>query len=100
VSLPNRSINLSLEAESDFADILQYTEETWNAEQADRYAAKLDHALNQLSRSPGIGRKRDSYFPGCHIHNVGRHLIVYTFSQTVLNVVRILHDRTDLKRHL
>jgi toxin ParE1/3/4 len=99
VSLPNRSINLSFEAETDFEDILQYTEETWNADQADRYAAKLDQALNRLSRNPGIGRKRDAYFSGCYIHTVGRHLIVYTFSDTMLNVVRILHDRTDVKCH-
>lgn len=83
-------------AEADFEDILVYTRGQWGADQADKYAAILRAALEDLARFPEIGRTRDDLQPGVRSYLVQRqHYIVYRIQGDVIRVLRIAHVRTD-----
>jgi plasmid stabilization system protein ParE len=59
LSRPNSNVVVSDLAELDLADILQYTLETWDAAQMDRYAEKLEHGLTLLPANPLLGKRRE-----------------------------------------
>lgn len=57
MSLPDLPLFLSPQAEDDFADILQYTLETWGENQVYVYRAVLDKALLTIKQNPRLGIK-------------------------------------------
>lgn len=94
-----RLYRLSLQAEADLEEIWVYTFETWSIEQADRYHNDLMAAIVALASGSRIGRAvdiREGYFK----HPVGSHVIFYRRSDASIDVVRILHQRMDVSRHL
>ena len=93
-------VKLSPDAESDFVDILQYTEERWGLQQVEKYAAKLDKAITVISENPFIGRAKDIYFAGCRAYHVGRHFVLYRVKESTVEIVRIIPDDRDIKRHI
>jgi len=51
--------------------------------------------------NPMIGRACDEVRPGYRKHAVGSHTLYYRIaSADVIDVVRILHQRMDVDRHL
>ena len=95
-----RKLVLSPAARQDFIDILRYTGETWGRGQILVYRDKLDEALQRISRHRGLGH-RSPELPETHrLYPVGSHVIVYRDQQAVVAVVRILHHRMSLTRHV
>ncbi len=102
-------IRLGEEAERDFVQILKYTYDTFGARQVAVYRATLIDALAELASGPeALGSvARDEILLGLRTLHVarrgrrGRHFIMYrAASGSVIEVIRILHDRMDLARHL
>lgn len=91
---------LSPQAEEDFADILQFTLETWGETQMYAYRVILDQALSTLQQHPLIGHPRPELSPTHRVFPAGRHIIVYRPGDAAVFVSRILHGRMDLKRHV
>ena len=94
-----RTVRLSKQAESDLEDIWLYTLETWSLEQAETYHSLLNQAFDGLAANTKVGRIadiRDGYFK----YSVGSHLIFYKITTLHLDVIRILHQRMDVSRHL
>ncbi len=58
MSHPDLPLILSPRAEDDFADILQFTLETWGEVQAFEYRDILDKALLTIREHPQIGHGR------------------------------------------
>lgn len=54
---------LSPQAEDDFADILQYTFETWGRHQVYVYRDVLDKALLTIQKNPQIGHRKMELSP-------------------------------------
>jgi toxin ParE1/3/4 len=100
MSPPDVPVILAPQAEDDFADILQYTLETWGEAQAYAYRAVLDQALVTIQHYPQIGHSRPELSVSHRVFPAGRHLIVYRVSDAAVYVSRILHERMDLARHL
>jgi toxin ParE1/3/4 len=100
MSPPDVPVILAPQAEDDFADILQYTLETWGEAQAYAYRAVLDQALRTIQHYPQIGHGRPELSASHRVFPAGRHLIVYRASDAAVYVSRILHERMDLARHL
>lgn len=98
--MSSRKIKLSSYAKQDLKDILKYTRKIWGLEQQNIYKNHLDFAVAAVARDPRLGRNREEYFAGCYIYHVERHLIVYKASATRLDVIRVLHDRSDIRRHI
>lgn len=100
MSRPDLSLILSPRAEDDFADILQYTLETWGEVQAFEYRDILDKALLTIQEHPQIGHGRPELSEAHRIFPAGRHIIVYRVTERAVLVSRILHERMDLGIHL
>ena len=100
MSSPNYPLVVSDQAQADYEDILSVTLRTWGEQQYDRYAALLNAALLALQDNPSLGH-RSRHLPARYrsLH-VGRHLIIYRFTEGIVYVVRILHDRMDVRQHI
>jgi toxin ParE1/3/4 len=102
-------IRLGEEAERDFVHILKYTRDTFGARQVAVYKATLIAALAELASGTDVlgSVARDEILPDLRTLHVarrgrhGRHFIMYRAAgESVIEVIRILHDRMDLARHL
>jgi len=90
---------LSPKAESDLENIWRYSAEHWSDSQADRYVNEIFSACGDLARGIRKGRNvpiRSGYLK----YPVASHFIYYRFRTDQLHVIRILHQRMDLERHL
>jgi toxin ParE1/3/4 len=86
-------------AEADLEEIWLYTFENWSAEQANVYIADLVIAFEHLAWRLRTGRRvdaRDGYFKCA----VGSHFVFYVQSDAGIDVIRILHQRMDIEKHL
>ncbi|MEN3146956.1 type II toxin-antitoxin system RelE/ParE family toxin [Neorhizobium sp. IRAMC:178] len=94
-----RGYRLSPLAEEDLRDIWNYTAETWSWEQAERYHGELISTLEGLAAGRKLGRPvdiRQAYFK----YTVGAHCVFYRFSESAIDIIRILHQKMDVSRHL
>ena len=93
-------LKLAPKARQDFIDILRYTGETWGQAQLLTYRDKINDALQAISQNPQLGHGRGD-LPATHLaYVVGSHFIVYRVGVDGLGIVRILHQRMSLARHL
>lgn len=103
-------VELARAAKRDFIEIIAYTHETFGACQAKIYEDLLADAIDSLVDGPdAIGSKsREDISPGvCSLHITlggrgGRHFVMYRANENerVIDVLRILHDASDLARHI
>ena len=100
MSSPNYPLVLSHQAQADYEDILGVTLHTWGEQQYDRYAALLNDALLALQDNPSLGHRPRQLPARYRCLHVGRHLIVYRFTEGRVHIVRILHDRMDVRRRM
>ncbi|BBA36812.1 plasmid stabilization system protein [Methylocaldum marinum] len=80
---------LSSKVQDDFADILQYSLETWGEAQAFAYRAVLHQAVPTIPENPQIGHGRPELSPAHRIFPAGRHSIVYRITDLAILVSRI-----------
>lgn len=93
-------VTLAPRARQDFIDILRYTGETWGHDQMLTYRDKINDALQALGANPRIGHPRDDLPSTHHAHLAGSHVIVYRARPHDVAVVRILHQRMSLGKHV
>ena len=100
MSSPNYPLVVSDQAQADYEDILSVTLRTWGEQQYDRYAALLHDAFLALRDNPALGHRSRQLPAQYRLLHVGRHLIVYRFTAGTVYVVRILHDRMDVRQRI
>jgi toxin ParE1/3/4 len=93
-------VRLRPRAQVDLDEIWSYTETRWGPFQARRYATELREVCLELATNPGLGRELHEVHPGLRVYPAGRHLIFYLMMPDGIDVVRILHERMDVTRHL
>ena len=94
------TLKLSPRARQDFIDILRYTGETWGQNQLLAYRDKINDALQAIGYNPQLGHRRDD-LPATHLaYLVGAHVIIYRTDADSIGIVRILHQRMSLARHV
>jgi toxin ParE1/3/4 len=97
---PQRPLKLTTKARQDFIDILRYTGETWGQEQLLIYRDKINEALQAIGHNPQLGHGRDD-LPSMYLaYLVGSHIIIYREDSDSIGVVRILHQRMSLTKHV
>jgi toxin ParE1/3/4 len=87
---------LTLKARSDLANILLYTIDTRDEEQAERYLSLLGllaDGFDLLAKKPGIGHGCDPLAPGLRRFERGKHVIFYKPGRGSIVIIRILHQR-------
>ncbi len=88
-------------ARADLEQIWDYTCERWDVNQAEKYAREIQRAIERIVDNPMIGRACDEIRTGYRMHAVGSHTLYYRIaSADVVDVVRVLHQRMDIDRHL
>jgi toxin ParE1/3/4 len=94
------SYRLTRAAREDLAEIGRYTERRWGPAQRRDYLAQLDARMESLVDHPQMGMARDDVRPGYRCLREARHLIFYRAAAGTVEIVRVLHQRMDVRRHL
>lgn len=94
-----KRLRLSPAAAADLDSIWDYTATHWDVNQADQYTDELQAACEALAAGKKTGRPVDLR-PGTLKVLVGAHMVYFRESDTTLDVIRILHGRQDVSRHL
>ncbi|MFI2589850.1 type II toxin-antitoxin system RelE/ParE family toxin [Rhodococcus erythropolis] len=92
---------LSPAARADLEEIWDYTAWQWGLEQAEAYVRGIQHAIERTAADPSVGRDCEEIRPGYRRLAAGSHTLYYRLTEDdVVDVVRILHQRMDVDRHL
>lgn len=94
-----RRYRLSPLAEADLEAIWLYTLETWSQAQADRYYHQFVATFDALAKGICQGSLADIR-PGYFKRRCGAHVLYYRMERETLDIIRILHARQDIDRHL
>ena len=89
------SIEFRPRAEQDLEDIWNYTVTRWSAEQAIPYLEGLKAAVGLLAEFPEMARLRSEFQPPMRLHPVQEHLIIYIDHENALEVIRVVHTRSN-----
>ena len=91
---------LSVLAEQDLDDILDYTWEAHGERQAQSYADDIKTHLTMLADNPKLAAERSEFDPPVRLYPSGKHIIAYLDQGNHIWVVRLLHQRMDIRRYL
>jgi toxin ParE1/3/4 len=87
---------LASPAAADLLDIVRYTHQRWGGAQAQSYREELELALQHLSLTADVGRKRDAIATGLRSFPVAQHIAFYIERKDKITVLRILHPRMNV----
>lgn len=93
-------VTFSNAAESDLADIDDYSVAQFGEDTAYRYMHGFDEAFARLRDFPETGRSLPELGNGIRCLTHRRHRIFYCFSDGQVFVVRIVHHAMDARRAL
>lgn len=92
---------LTNKAIEDLSEIWNYTFEVWSENQADKYYNLIVVSFGEIAENPMRGKKYKEVSEELMGLNVGKHIIFYQqLNPGIIQVVRILHERIDLKSRL
>ena len=91
---------LSPAAQADLEEIWDYTVRRWGEARAERYTRDIQAACEALSRGTLVGLSVEDIRGGYRKIGVGSHVMYFREREGTLEIVRILHRRMDVTRHL
>lgn len=92
---------ISKEALDDLNNIWIYTYNKWSKEQADKYFNSIIEEIELIANNFMIGKSINQIRKNYRITKIKSHLIFYKKEdQKTVEIIRILHQRMDLKKHL
>ncbi len=87
-------------ARSDIKKIWRYTYDNWGEKQADIYTEALGQAIEEMTKNPEMGNSIEHIRKGYRLYHFKHHFVIYRLSLIVIDVVRVLGEKMDVKRHL
>lgn len=84
----------------DLHEIWNYTNFNWSLRQADRYFTLIFEEINHICLNPDSGRNIDFIKKDYRSSRVKSHLIIYKVLSSKIKIVRILHEKMDIKNRL
>jgi len=69
-------------------------------EQANRYTDELVATFEQLANNPQLSAPSDYIRKTYRRRRIGRHAVYFRITEYGIAVIRVLHDRMDVSRHL
>ena len=91
---------LSPAAQADLSEIWDYTARHRGEAQAERYTRDIQATCEGLSDGTLVGLSAEDIRPGYRKIGVGSHVVYFRERPGALDIVRILHCRMDVARHL
>lgn len=92
---------LTNKAVDDLTEIWNYSFEEWSEQQADKYYQMLIDYCMEIAQNPKLGKNYDGIMTTLFGFKVTRHIIFYRkISSSEIEIIRILHERMDLKSRL
>lgn len=92
---------LRQEAIDDLTDIWYYIIQEWSENQADRYYEAIKSACKEIGENPTIGKVYAEISKNLLGLKSGKHIVFYhQISKDEIEVIRILHERMDLKSRI
>jgi toxin ParE1/3/4 len=92
---------LTKKASKDLANIWNYTFDNWSENQADQYFRMLLDYCQRITDGRVYGKKYEGIYAGLLGIKAGKHIIFYRMiNHDVVEIVRILHERMDLKKRI
>lgn len=70
------------------------------ARQANRYTDELVATFNELANDPQLSTPADYIRKTYRRRRSGQHAIYFRITEYGIAVIRVLHDRMDVSRHL
>jgi len=77
-----------------------YTFGRWGVEQANHYIDILTTTFATLAEAPQTAPACDRIRVGYRRRHVERHMIYFRVTTYGIAIIRVLHDRMDVSRHL
>jgi len=85
----------------DIENIYNYTLQIWGQSQAESYVRDLQSGIMAIRAHSSLGRILQYDVPSLRIYRVRDHLLIYrNLDEDTLLIIRILHARMDVPRHL
>jgi toxin ParE1/3/4 len=78
-------------------DMWRQGAEAWTEELADNHLFEIGAACERLLDDPMLGRPRHELMAGMRSMPVRPHVVFYQLSKRTNEVVRVLHQRMDVK---
>ncbi|MBO6536984.1 MAG: type II toxin-antitoxin system RelE/ParE family toxin [Balneolaceae bacterium] len=92
---------ISAKANEDLNNIWIYTYRKWSKEQADRYYHLLHSEIESIADNYLQGKSIEHTRKYYRVTKIKSHLIFYRkIDDDIVEIVRILHERMDIKSHL
>lgn len=91
---------LTPEARNDMESVWVYSLAHWGLKQTENYIDDLTSAFSLLAKSPKVGKSCEHIRTGYLKYSVIRHVIYYRETNYGIEVIRVLHDRMLVSRHL
>jgi toxin ParE1/3/4 len=93
-------LRFSPAARDDLEAIFEYTVRQWGLEQAMRYLDVIEKACAKLVQDPALALDVGHVRAGYRRAVAGKHAIYFRAQDDGIAVIRILHQRMDVTRHL
>jgi toxin ParE1/3/4 len=91
---------ISQQALFDLNDIWEYTFHKWSKEQADRYYNLIFDEIEYISENSHLEISYEHIRKNYRASKIKSHLVFYRIENKSIEIIRILHQRMDLKRRL
>lgn len=94
-----KDLKFSPAAYADIDKIWDYTAQQWSVDQAENYTDQLQDACIAIAEGSKIGRPTGIRTKTFKIRS-GAHMIYYRITPERIDIIRILHGKQDVERHL
>ena len=86
---------------NDLTEIWEYTFDEWSEKQADKYYNEIKLACHELANNSKHGKAYTDISKNLLGYQINKHIIFYHhLSDNEIEVIRVLHERMDLKSRL
>ncbi len=96
---PNK-VYLKPKANEDLEDIYNYSILNFGETKAIEYVQSFDKVFSDLSKDNVNGKACDYIKSKLLKLNVNSHVVFYKHNESIIEVIRILHQQQDFSRHL
>jgi toxin ParE1/3/4 len=82
----------------DLEEIFALSIQEWGDDHFVRFRQELVASIRSLVHQPALGGERNDLAPGIRLLHVAPHWVIYLANEDRVEIVRVMHQRRDLRR--